>query len=245
MVGPGGPSVGGFQVKLGLASLGLCALLIGCAHEETRDDFGREIDNQDITIRELTARNNELVDRLRLLETELETLRAENASLRRGGSAMDRISELDANLRRLQEELGRRANVSGDDFTVRQTGEGVVFEIADTVLFASGKATLTDGGRDVLRRVAERVASLPNHIRVDGHSDTDPVVVHRNEYPLGNLELSGKRALNVAHFLANGAGLDASRVSFQGFGEYRPVADNDSRESKARNRRVEILIQNR
>jgi flagellar motor protein MotB len=219
----------------------LAALTAGCAHEETKADYGRELENQDLTIRELTRRNNELVDRLRVLEAELETLRAENGALKRQAGALERIAELDAMVKRLQDELGR-GGAADPEISVRESSEGVILEIADTVLFASGKAELTDHGRSVLLRVADRIRDLPNRIRVDGHTDTDPVVVHRQAYPLGNLELSGRRALHVAHFLGTDGGVEKGRISFQGCGEWRPVADNSTRDGKARNRRVEVLI---
>lgn len=225
-----------------LVVVAVLGLLVGCAHEETKADYGREIENQDLTIRELTKRNNELVDRLRILETELEALRAENAALSRGAGALDRIAELDAMVKRLQEQLASTASTGDQDFDVIATAEGIVLRIADQVLFSSGKAELTSKGREVLGRVANEVRGLPNRIRVDGHTDNDPVVVHASEYPLGNLELSGRRALNVASFLGSEGGIEPARITFQGCGEWRPVAPNSSRDAKAKNRRVEILI---
>ena len=67
-------------------------------------------------------------------------------------------------------------------------------------------------------------------------------MVHAKEYPLGNLELSGERALKVADYLSKEGGLQADRVSFAGYGEHSPIEPNDSDSHRAHNRRVEIII---
>jgi chemotaxis protein MotB len=193
------------------------------------------LDNQDTTIRELTRHNEDLAARLRLLEAELEALRAENAALKKDKSALDQVADVAALLKKLEEELGK-------GFNLKARSDGVAIEVAETVLFDVGRATLRPEGRRVLTELAEKLKEFPGEIRVEGHTDNAPVVVHLKEFPKGNLELSGERALAVAHFLITEGGLPPQKVCFAGFGEHHPVADNDSNESKQRNRRVEIVL---
>lgn len=216
--------------------LGVVAVLCGCeTRPETVASARRDLDNQDTTIRELSRRNEELSGQLRVLETELEALRAENASMRRGKAAVDQISDLAQWLKQLEDKLGR-------DFTVKQRPDGLAIEVAETVLFEVGKASLRPEGKRILLDLVSKLGSFQGDIRVEGHTDNQPVVIHRNEFPLGNLQLSGIRALNVNHFLVTDGGLAANRVSFAGYGEHHPVAENSSPTDKARNRRVEIVL---
>jgi chemotaxis protein MotB len=116
------------------------------------------------------------------------------------------------------------------------------YEVTERLLFEPGKATLRESGKKALRKVAESLREGSEKIIVEGHTDNKPVVVHAKEYPLGNLELSGERALKVADYLSKEGGLEAGRVSFAGYGEHQPVEANDSDAHRARNRRVEIII---
>jgi chemotaxis protein MotB len=76
-------------------------------------------------------------------------------------------------------------------------------------------------------------------VRVDGHTDSTPIDSPR--YPT-NWELSAARAVTVTRYLSESAGLPAARFTAAGYGEYRPLAPNDTREHRAQNRRVEIHI---
>jgi len=105
--------------------------------------------------------------------------------------------------------------------------------------FASGDDRLTANGRRFLDRLAAVVGSFRNEIVIEGHSDNSPL-------PAGstwasNWGLSQARALRVLEYL-NSKGISLDRLSAAGAGEYRPLADNDTPENRARNRRVEIII---
>ena len=94
----------------------------------------------------------------------------------------------------------------------------------------------------MLKEVASRLRDGSEKIIVEGHTDDRPVIVHAKEYKLGNMELSGDRALNVAHYLQTEGGVTPNRVSYAGMGEHDPVVANDNDAHRARNRRVEIII---
>jgi flagellar motor protein MotB len=223
------------------ALLGLVLWTSGCASEETYADLRRELDSQDRVIQELTRKNDDLVARTNVNETELMALRAENDALRGSARAGNRMDDVAAKLAQLEQDLSRMGGESGG-FQAKPHQDGVAIEVAEILLFQPGKADLRAEGEALLKKLAARLASTTEPIRVEGHTDGTPVVQTRDLYPMGNLELSGRRALVVANFLITGGGLPADRVSYAGFGMHRPVLANAKGEDMARNRRVEIVL---
>lgn len=133
--------------------------------------------------------------------------------------------------RRLIEELRSR----GTD--ARITDRGVVVNLPD-VLFEFGRSALTAEARSTAREIADVIRSSPGrHISVEGHTDSIGTI----EY---NQRLSEDRARSVAAQLVS-EGVPRGRVSTHGFGETRPIASNKSDAGRQRNRRVEVIIENR
>lgn len=126
-----------------------------------------------------------------------------------------------------------------DGVESRNTSAGVAIALSERVLFQSGQADVEPRGRPVLRRVAEAVAGLPGKIRVEGHTDNQPI---RHSSFSSNYDLSLARAHSVARFLVETGGLAAPRLTAIGFGAARPVAPNHTAAQRAANRRVEIIV---
>lgn len=116
---------------------------------------------------------------------------------------------------------------------------GLVISIQDTVFFESGKADLQPSAREVLDKVAKIIYTLPNAIRIEGHTDNVPIKT--SEYP-DNWRLSTDRAITVLMYLQNNHGFKADRLSAAGYGEFHPKADNSTEAGRAQNRRVDIVI---
>jgi len=212
----------------------------GCAHEATLGDTRRELDHQDTVIRELTRRNEDLMAQQGVLQTNMETLQAENLALKDRAAADRKIDAVAMQLKKLEADIGRiDAGV-----TLIPHRDGVAIEVAEIVLFRVGKAELRPEGKRVLTELAARIAATGKSIRVEGHTDSQPVRITKSKFPFGNLQLSGRRALVVADFLLGAGGLPAERVSFAGYGKHRPVAANDTPANMSRNRRVEIVLLN-
>lgn len=111
--------------------------------------------------------------------------------------------------------------------------------LAEKVLFPSGSATLNRDGKGTLGKVAEAFKDLKDRIvRVEGH--TDDVPIRSAAFP-SNWELSAARAIAVVRFLQS-AGVDPSRLAAAGYGEFQPIAPNDTGEGRAQNRRIEISL---
>jgi chemotaxis protein MotB len=126
-----------------------------------------------------------------------------------------------------------------DAVTFRQEARGLVISVvADDVLFDLGSARIPPLGRALLDVVAPALASLPNEIGIEGHTDDRPVLGGYGT----NWELSAARATAVLRYLVEQGGLAPSRIYAAGFADQRPLVPNDSEAHRARNRRVEIVV---
>jgi len=116
---------------------------------------------------------------------------------------------------------------------------GLVVRFCDSVLFDLGKADLRPEARVILDKVAQVIKGIPNHVRVEGHTDDLPIGTER--FP-SNWELSTGRSSAVIRYLIERHVVPATRLSAAGYGEYRPIVPNDSEDNRRKNRRVDIVI---
>lgn len=148
-------------------------------------------------------------------------------------SAAELIAELTKALTEQLEDL-----VDEDLVRIRQDRYWLEIEINTSVLFDSASAELSQPAQEVLRRISSILADTPTRVQVEGHTDLRPI--RTAVYP-SNWELSSARAARVVR-LFESAGMTPARMAAVGFGEYRPVADNDTPEGQARNRRIAIVV---
>lgn len=129
------------------------------------------------------------------------------------------------------------------DYVYAQIVErGVSVVLVDSLLFQSGRADLKFESKEVLEDIASVLNEIENQVIIEGHTDNLPI----NTYLFSsNWELSTARAVVVTRFLVENANVNPSRISAQGYGEFRPIAPNDTAENKSKNRRVNILILNK
>lgn len=174
-------------------------------------------------------------------------LEAENSQLREnliriGKSAADAewIRQQKEKLDRLLTQFESGGIQAPAGVTLKATSEGLAFQVQGEVLFQSGSADITTQGKATLASLIPTLQATPS-IRVDGHTDTDPITHSR--WP-SNLDLSAARALSVAHFLTSN-GLAEEAVAIAAFGQYRPAEVGSTPEAKSANRRVEILMVDR
>jgi len=113
----------------------------------------------------------------------------------------------------------------------------------ESLLFASGSAEITKEGKAVLDRVAEVINQRTDkNVSVEGHADAKLITERLKGRYATNWELSADRASRVARYLTEKKGVNPDRVSATGFSRYHPIASNDTKEGRAKNRRVEILL---
>jgi chemotaxis protein MotB len=119
---------------------------------------------------------------------------------------------------------------------------GIEIELPESVLFDTGRATLRPEGKKLLDSVAAKIKQqYPNHkVTVEGHTDSRPVVVHKNTYP-SNWELGSARALAVLHYLNDVAGLPKAYAATT-YADNKPLASDATADGRQKNRRAMIVL---
>lgn len=125
-----------------------------------------------------------------------------------------------------------------DSVDVIKDNDKITLRFSSSLLFSSGKATLKDDVKPYLKKISK---TLPEgyDIQIEGH--TDNLNINNHEFA-SNWELSAFRGINVLKYLVNSCGIDSDRLSVAGYGEFRPIADNNTPEGRSKNRRVDIIL---
>lgn len=122
--------------------------------------------------------------------------------------------------------------------TVRGNEEWLEVELKSSLLFSSGDAVLGPAAVELLGSIANILGGQSNPVRVEGFTDSIPI--NTGQFP-SNWELSTSRAAAVVKLFVE-EGLAADRFAAIGYGQYQPIADNDTAEGRAANRRVVLMI---
>lgn len=127
-----------------------------------------------------------------------------------------------------------------DEVNVRVIKGVVYISLADNMLFKSGSYEVNSRAMQTLSKIAKIIKDYKDYdVLVEGN--TDPVPIKRANIR-NNWDLSALRASSVVQVLQNDFGVDPSRLTAGGRGEYNPIAENDSELGRQRNRRTEIII---
>jgi len=129
--------------------------------------------------------------------------------------------------------------IDGGQLTVSIEKGRIVINLPDNVLFATGHSNVNAEGQKALKQIGAVLKEFSDRsFQVEGHTDNVPMKSAR--YP-SNWELSTARAMSVVHLMIE-EGVDAKNISAAGFGEFQPRADNEEKEGRALNRRIEIIM---
>jgi len=149
------------------------------------------------------------------------------------------LDELNQAKRLLENALSKE--IEDKQVKLEMMEKGLVITVVGDVLFDSGKAKVRPDSHHILNKVAdvlkENVPQL--NVGIEGHTDNIPI---KHSGWKSNWELATARALSVLHYLVEEKSISPERVSAIGYGEFRPVASNNTKESRQLNRRVEIVI---
>jgi chemotaxis protein MotB len=160
-----------------------------------------------------------------------------------------------ANLQKIKEEEVKKTSKTYEDLlekmkseisqgqvTISELKGKLTVNMVDAILFDSGKAEVKPAGLEVLQKVIDILKTVKDKaIRIEGHTDNVPIRgALTQKYPT-NWELSAARAINVTRYLQQ-QGIDPTLLGSVAYGEFKPVAPNDSVEGKAKNRRIEIIL---
>lgn len=149
------------------------------------------------------------------------------------------LTELERAKAELEDRL--QQEIRDKEVKVEMLEKGLVITFVAEVLFDSGKADLRSESFEKMDKIAQVINTTVKDldIGIEGHTDNVPIKYSGWK---SNWELSSGRALSVLHYLADKQGVNPGRLSATGYGEYRPVAGNETKEGRQKNRRVEIVI---
>ena len=197
-----------------LAVLAVAMATVGCSSKE-KDEL-------------IAQKDTEIVR----LQNEVDDLNDQLAS------EMEKAAELNKQLESALSEYQDKEQV-----WLEQRDAHSVITVSESALFASGNAELTPDGRKIVDAIVG-VASQHSdrEVRVEGHTDNVPIGADLKARYGSNWELSAGRACSVVHYMQWNHNFDVERLSAIGYGEHRPIADNESPEGRSKNRRVVIVI---
>ena len=183
---------------------------------------------------ELEIENQKLRDQIAQLENE-KTKEIEHVVKQKDRE----LSDLEKAKLELEESL--KKEIGNYKAKLELTERGLVITFLSEVFFDSGQDIVRENGKESIRKVAEVLnRDVPNsNVAVEGYTDNQPI---KHSAWKTNWELSSARALAVLHYLVDDCKVSPTRLSANGYGEFRPVAQNDTKENMQKNRRVEIVI---
>jgi chemotaxis protein MotB len=239
------------------------------AMKAERDSLDTNLAERNRAVAELEKRNRGLEDKGKSLEAALEAeqdkvkdlngridrLSADMAAVTKDKSRLQasvtdmttalaelekRRAEAEARVQEFKKLLDRfKKLIESGKLKVKIVEGRMVVELATDILFASGSANLSKDGKAAITEVSGLLASIPGRdFQVAGHTDNVPIATA--QYP-SNWELAGARAITVVRTMV-AAGMPPERISASSFADTKPVASNDSNETRAQNRRIEIMV---
>jgi chemotaxis protein MotB len=196
--------------------------------------------------KQLQGTNAELREKLAVSEAEMKRTKGELTAARALTRELESQKEEELEkLKSTYDELVKslKGEIEAGEIQIRRMKDRLSVNLESKVLFDSGRADLKATGINVLRKVGAQLAKIEDkRIQIEGHTDNDPIGGSLQKIYPSNWELSTARALAVVHFLQDEVGITPERLSGAGYGEYQPAASNDTREGKAVNRRIEIVL---
>lgn len=150
------------------------------------------------------------------------------------------LAELLPSLQFLTEQL--KAEIAGGKLQIKLEARGLVVSLLEAAFFPSGEDTIDPRTYPTIEKIAAAIRSLPNPIRLEGHTDSMPI--HTARFP-SNWELSAARAVAMLRLLNERFQVPFHRMAIAGYAETVPAETNDTPEGRARNRRVDLVVLNK
>jgi chemotaxis protein MotB len=139
--------------------------------------------------------------------------------------------------RELEQKLS--SQVATHTVSMKMGRDGLVISLREAGFFSSGSATPKPETLDTLRQIAASLGRTPYDVRIEGHTDNNPI--HTAEFD-SNWELSSARATRIARIFIALKAIAPERIAAAGYAEFHPVASNATAEGRAENRRVDLVV---
>lgn len=190
-----------------------------------------EESDQKLEMNDLTAMSNANKEKMRA------TLRNVDSEKLAGAETL----EDSINLAVAHNLEGQITGGSSEDIDITVDKTVVMINVSDKLLFRSGSHRVSRDAYPLLEKLAEVINSEPSmEVMVEGHTDSQTMV--ENSYIQDNWELSVRRSTAIVRMLQDRFNVDPEKLIAAGRSSYQPVAENDSAENRALNRRTRIVI---
>lgn len=193
----------------------------------------------------LAAKTDTLSKNINELRLQVADLKIENSKLNAVIAELqkakeDKVRELSGTYEQLLSNM--KNEIAKGQVTISELRGKLTVNMEAAILFDSGKADVKPEGLGILNKMVETLKSVSDKaIRIEGHTDDVQITgALARTFPT-NWELSAARAINVARFLQE-QGIDPRNLSAAAFAEHKPVADNNTKEGRAKNRRIELTL---
>lgn len=193
----------------------------------------------------LKAKSDTLSKNISELREKVADLEKENARLKENITMLqkvkeEKVKEVSSTYEQLLANM--KNEIAQGQVTISELKGKLTVNMEAAILFDSGKADVKPEGLEILNKMIDTLKSVTDKaIRIEGHTDNVQISGGLTRVFPTNWELSAARAINVTRFLQQ-RGLDPAFLSAAAFAEHKPVADNSTREGKAKNRRIEITL---
>lgn len=228
-------------------------------YEKNQNDLGRaqrelislkkQVERDSLELARLRSQTDRLINNMGDMAT-LSKKEAENLE-----KSLEKINEKDKHIRSLQDAINRKdsvtfalvtsikgviGNLDDEDIQIKVEKGAVFVSISDKFLFKSGSYRLNSNAMGVISKVAKILKAKPDfEVMIEGHTDN---VSYRKGDLEDNWDLSTKRATSIVRVLQKDFEIDPARMTAAGRAEYMPIAENETAEGRAANRRTRIII---
>ncbi len=193
----------------------------------------------------LRAKSDTLSKNISELRQQVAEIRVENSKLNDDISVLqkareEKVKEVSGTYEQLLASM--KNEIAQGQVTISELKGKLTVNLEAAILFDSGKADVKPEGLDILNKMVETLKNVSDKaIRIEGHTDVVQITGGLTRLFPTNWELSAARSINVTRFLQE-QGIDPHNLSAAAFAEYKPVADNSTKEGRAKNRRIEITL---
>jgi chemotaxis protein MotB len=153
------------------------------------------------------------------------------------GKPADVKKELAPVAKLLHQEL--HSEIAKGQIELKMESRGLVISFRQAALFDSGADVVKLSALDSISKVSQAVLSVPNQVRLEGHTDNQPI---HNERFNNNWELSSARSIAMLQMMTTRFKIPVQRLAVAGYADVEPVASNETEDGRARNRRVDVVI---
>ena len=193
----------------------------------------------------LHAKSDALSRSITELRQKVSDLEKENSRLKEDITVLqkvkeEKVKEVSSTYEKLLSNM--KNEIAQGQVTISELKGKLTVNMEAAILFDSGKADVKPDGLEILKKMVETLKGVTDKaIRIEGHTDNVQISGGLTRVFASNWELSAARAINVARYLQQ-QGIDPANLSAAAFAEHKPVADNSTKEGKAKNRRIEITL---